>query len=257
MDSNFSIPTSQEQYDKGAGLTYVDVIPVSAYIKYTADPLIWSVLGDLQGKSILDLACGGGNYLKYMFEKGAKELVGVDISQDMIDASTKKLEGTNCTLVLSDMAKPDLYSSIGENRFDLILCAWGLYNMETDDDLEAALLNTYKMLASNGKACFLLANDIQLLASDIGKEYGIEITGLIKGDWSGVTAVKKILDGSFEIVDIWRSYSVLEEAMKRVGFTKVEKVDTLFDDKGLIGWSPETWQKIKETKPIYIIVASK
>lgn len=252
----YSIPTSQQQYDEGAGLAYSEMNRTYKLRTFITNPLIWNVLGDLTGKSIVDLACGDGAYLKDMLDRGAKELVGIDISPEMIDTAKKQLDKV-ITLMVNDMSTPSLHLSIRENRFDLVLCAWGLYNMDTDEQLERALKNAHKMLVPGGKACFILAEDHKICANDIGKIIDLEVKNVLKGDWSGPTVLQKLLGKTFEVVDTWRPYFMYEEMAKKLGFTRIEKVDALFNEEGLKGWSPENWKKIKITKPIYAIVAYK
>ena len=52
-------------------------------VKYK-EPAFWRSLGDVQGKAVLDLACGAGPFTRKIKEKGASQVVGVDISQRMI-----------------------------------------------------------------------------------------------------------------------------------------------------------------------------
>lgn len=44
-----------------------------------------ALLPDFQGKSVLDLGCGYGWHCKYAQEKGAAQVLGVDLSQKMLD----------------------------------------------------------------------------------------------------------------------------------------------------------------------------
>jgi len=41
-------------------------------------------LGDVKGLRVLDLACGNGHYTRQIYERGAKEVAGVDVSSEMI-----------------------------------------------------------------------------------------------------------------------------------------------------------------------------
>ena len=43
-----------------------------------------ALLPDFQGKSVLDLGCGYGWHCKYAQEKGAAQVLGVDLSQKML-----------------------------------------------------------------------------------------------------------------------------------------------------------------------------
>ncbi|MEH1913482.1 class I SAM-dependent methyltransferase [Nostoc sp.] len=42
-----------------------------------------NLIGDVAGKSILDLACGEGFFTRLLKQNGAARLVGVDISSEM------------------------------------------------------------------------------------------------------------------------------------------------------------------------------
>lgn len=62
-------------------------LPIRLYIEtYT----YFNMLGDLTGKSVLDLACGEGWYSRQFKEKGASLVVGVDISEKMVELARKQ-----------------------------------------------------------------------------------------------------------------------------------------------------------------------
>ena len=46
---------------------------------------LFELLGDLRGRSVLDLACGEGHYTRLLKAMGASRVVGVDISRGMIN----------------------------------------------------------------------------------------------------------------------------------------------------------------------------
>ena len=60
---------------------------VSPLRKYVDEYTLFKVLGNIRGKSVLDLACGDGHYTRLVKAKGAATVVGVDISPAMIDAA--------------------------------------------------------------------------------------------------------------------------------------------------------------------------
>lgn len=53
--------------------------------KYSEEYTFFLHLGDVKGKSVLDLACGDGYYTRLLRLAGAKPIIGVDISSGMID----------------------------------------------------------------------------------------------------------------------------------------------------------------------------
>lgn len=50
---------------------------------------------DLAGKSVLDLGCGYGWHCKYAAERGAKSVLGIDLSEKMIREANEKNAGPN------------------------------------------------------------------------------------------------------------------------------------------------------------------
>ena len=54
---------------------------MAVYHRYCQDPVIFRALGDVRGKSLLDLACGDGFYTRrFRSECGADPVVGIDLS---------------------------------------------------------------------------------------------------------------------------------------------------------------------------------
>jgi cyclopropane fatty-acyl-phospholipid synthase-like methyltransferase len=50
------------------------------------------MLPDLKGKRVLDLGCGFGWHCRYAVEQGAKSVIGIDISERMLNEARKKTE---------------------------------------------------------------------------------------------------------------------------------------------------------------------
>ena len=84
-------------------------------------PALFSLLPDLQGKTILDLGCGVGGHCFEFVNRGAKKVVGIDISKKMLEVAEKaascrsrsilfRISSTVCWLVLS--SRPSISSMI-------------------------------------------------------------------------------------------------------------------------------------------------
>lgn len=50
---------------------------------------ILALTDDIAGKSVLDIACGSGSYSRMFYEHGAKKIVGIDYSEEMIRNAIK------------------------------------------------------------------------------------------------------------------------------------------------------------------------
>ena len=46
---------------------------------------------DFKGKRVLDLGCGFGWHCRYAIERGAKSVVGVDLSEKMLQEAREKI----------------------------------------------------------------------------------------------------------------------------------------------------------------------
>jgi len=71
---------AEERKDKKE-FNYNNCIEIPNMIKF---------VGDIKGKRILDLGCGFGDHAKIYVQKGAKEVVGLDISKELIAMAKKR-----------------------------------------------------------------------------------------------------------------------------------------------------------------------
>ena len=59
---------------------------------------LFELLGPVEGKSFLDVACGDGYYARLLRQRGAARVVGVDVSEQMINtARGRSASSTGCT----------------------------------------------------------------------------------------------------------------------------------------------------------------
>jgi SAM-dependent methyltransferase len=85
-----------------------------------------NLIPDLSGKTVLELGCGSGHSLSYLWEnKNASELWGLDLSEEQIRFTQELLEGKNIPAKLF-LAPMDENPGIPENHFDLIVSIYAL-----------------------------------------------------------------------------------------------------------------------------------
>jgi len=108
---------------------------------------ILQMVKQLHPTSILDIATGTGDLAILFAETTATEIIGLDISQGMLDMGKKKISDKNLDskiqMVLGDGEKIP-YS---ENYFDVITVAYGVRNFE---NLEKGLSEILRVLKPNG-----------------------------------------------------------------------------------------------------------
>jgi 2-polyprenyl-3-methyl-5-hydroxy-6-metoxy-1,4-benzoquinol methylase len=79
-------------------------------------PAELEVLGDVTGKTILDVGCGAGAKDIELLERGASRVVGIDIAGRFVDTQRSGL-----TLVQGDLSELDQVQQIADRTFDRIL----------------------------------------------------------------------------------------------------------------------------------------
>jgi ubiquinone/menaquinone biosynthesis C-methylase UbiE len=109
----------------------------------------------LEGRRLLDVACGTGNTMLPMLARGY-EVTGVDISEAMLAEARSKTED-RAALIRGDMRELPVYG-----EFDLIWCLGDALNyLDTSDELIAALAGFRRNLAEGGIVMF----DVNTLAT--------------------------------------------------------------------------------------------
>jgi ubiquinone/menaquinone biosynthesis C-methylase UbiE len=121
-DSRVGAPQStllgvQEGYERWAPIYDESPNPVLAREERYIEPL----MENLQGKAVLDLACGTGRWLQKVLARGVDYGVGVDSSDAMLHVARKK-PSIRARLVQADCLNLPFPSSF----FDLLVCSFAL-----------------------------------------------------------------------------------------------------------------------------------
>ncbi|OLP18028.1 SAM-dependent methyltransferase [Leptolyngbya sp. 'hensonii'] len=138
-------------HDLWAAAIEVDGINVKDYFEACTAPenrFILQKIGDLRGKSLLDLGCGAGESSVYFSQRGAC-CVASDYSPGMVDVTLKlaaangvQLEGKTINAMEIDFPN---------NTFDLVYAANLLHHLP---DADRALQEMHRVVKPGGKVCF-------------------------------------------------------------------------------------------------------
>lgn len=110
-------------------------------------PALFSLLPDLTGKKILDLGCGFGEHCKQFIGYGAQKVVGIDISEKMLEVAKKENSDSKITYLHMPMEEID---TINE-RFDVVVSSLALHYVE---DFEGVVQGIYHLLDEGGVFVF-------------------------------------------------------------------------------------------------------
>jgi demethylmenaquinone methyltransferase/2-methoxy-6-polyprenyl-1,4-benzoquinol methylase len=103
-------------------------------------------------KMILDVATGTGDFAVEALKLHPEKIIGIDISEGMLEVGRKKLEARGSNSVI-DLRTADSESlPFEENKFDAVIVAFGVRNFE---NLEKGLSEMFRVLRPGGKVVVL------------------------------------------------------------------------------------------------------
>lgn len=104
-----------------------------------------NIMKDIKGAKVLDLGCGEGESLEYLFNKGAKEIWGIDISEEQIKKAQIRFPQFKNNFLVSPMEEE---VNVPNNYFDYVI---SIFSIGYTSDLDSTFKHSYKYLAKDGK----------------------------------------------------------------------------------------------------------
>lgn len=139
-------------------------LPNYGFFTPTEDTLC--LFGDVRGKNMLELACGRGESLVWLNQKGARECWGLDISSEQIKRAGGMLEkkGVKEHLFVSPMEHDP---GLPHGYFDFV---FSIYGIGWTMDLDKTVILVSEYLKPGGRVIFAWDNPLmQCIASKGGK----------------------------------------------------------------------------------------
>nr|WBQ01561.1 PlmH [Aspergillus flavipes] len=143
-------------------------------------------LGDVQGLDVLDLACGSGFYSQKIGERGARQVLGLDESDEMVRVATAATASSSGSLQFRvvNCAQP---FTVGAH--DLVLAIWLLNYATTEAELLTMWRNIFNNLRPGGRCLGITSNpDMLTSVFPSGPRYGLTITNLENPVYGAVRA---------------------------------------------------------------------
>ena len=148
----------KQQYDEvqADGRYEEGMARMALYHHHCQDPVIFRTLGDIRGKSLLDLACGDGFYTRrFRTECGASPVMGIDLSPKQIERAEaiERREPLGIEYRVGDVTSLDL-----ERRFDVVTAIHLLHYLENAAEIESVLRGIHETLSDGGHFVTMIAN---------------------------------------------------------------------------------------------------
>lgn len=120
-------------------------------------PALQKMLPEIQGKSLIDLGCGYGWFCRWAQEQGAANILGLDVSEKMLERAREMTSGSQITYQREDLEALQLPAA----SLDLAYSSLALHYLENIDGLFATL---FQALKPGGKIVFSAEHPIYTAA---------------------------------------------------------------------------------------------
>jgi toxoflavin synthase len=176
------------------------------------------VIGDVKGKRVLDVACGEGHFTRMLRNAGAAEVVGVDISERMIDLAREQEARQPLGI---EYRVEDAKAVAGQADFDLVVGVWLLVYAQTRAELAQMCRGLASRLSPGGRFVTVVGNpavyDFDPLPDY--RKYGLTLS-LADHVFEGAPIKWMLLleDSTLEIENYYMPITAYDSALTQTGF---------------------------------------
>lgn len=158
------------QYDKiGSSYKGLKSLPAADL----EEPSVLKRLGSITGLECLDLACGLGHWTRFLVRQGASKVVGVDISENMVEAARQSMPeamNSKVSFDVKDCSKP---VSIPGKPFDVVFAGWFLNYAPDYKTMVQMWSNIHNNLKPGGRFIGITPNTHCPMFEPVDDGYGI------------------------------------------------------------------------------------
>ena len=225
-----------------------------SFRKYLEEYSLFEMLGNVRGKTALDLACGEGFYTRKIKQAGADEVTGVDISAEMIRLAEteERAHPLGCKYVNRDVAELELSEPV-----DVVVAMYLLNYAKTKEELLRFCQVSYSALRSGGRFVGVNDNVRHVPNGTVSfAQYGFE-KECANSPEEGDVILYKIIneDGQrFEFKNFFLAPETYEWAFLEAGFADFKWVDLLLAPTQQ---GNSFWDEFLSNPPLIGLMASK
>lgn len=218
--------------------------PIRQYVEsYT----FFRLLGELRDRSVLDLACGEGFYTRRIRARGARRVVGVDVSPAMIELARGDEGSAGIEyLVCGVQDLPDL------GPFDIVSAAYLLHYARNVAELGRMCRSIARQLPPGGRFVAINENPDQSESAYAGYlRYGFSKT-VASPRREGSPVTYAMVSGRelyrFEVYHFERA--TYERALEQAGFVDLRWHPLELDPEGATLMGAEYWREYLDNPPV-------
>lgn len=212
-------------------------------------PTLHKLMPDLNGKRVLDLGCGMGEHCKDYINRGAKRVVGVDISEKMLEVARK--ENSDENILYLNIPMEDILSI--DEKFDVVISSLAIHYIE---DFDGVVKAVYSLLEDGGIFLYSQENPMNTCYSGSGSRWTLDENGVkIHANISNY-CVEKRFDSTWFVDGVQkyhRMFSTIVNSLAEAGF-RIVRMEEPYPTKELVEKYPEYYDLYH--KPDFLFVKS-
>ncbi|MFC6291533.1 class I SAM-dependent methyltransferase [Macrococcus epidermidis] len=213
-------------------------------------PVMKEELPDIKGKTVLDIGCGMGKFIQYMLELNPKQIVGLDISNNMISYAKEHVNDERVSFVVSDILSYET-----DIKFDVIVSSLAFHYIE---EYEALVLKLFGMLNNGGILQFSTEHPVTTATKQ--EEIWSHVESKFnhyKLDHYFEESARPIEWLDTEVIRYHRTIGTLMNTLIENGFQIERVIDTGNTEISRKFWDEEHIMKVNHRPPFLVIKAKK
>lgn len=215
---------------------------------------LFKLLGDTNGMSVLDLACGEGFHTRVLRQKSGTRVVGVDISAAMIDLA--RAEEKRQPLGIEYLVGDARQLALG-TKFDVVFAAYLLNYAQNATELRDMCRSIGEHLKPGGRFVTINNNPEYTGLTDSMRPYGFQRHTSARVEGAPVTWEFFLGDGTFAITNYYLSIPAHEDALHGAGMHQVAWHAPEVSAGGLAEMGAEYWQPLLRHQPVICLECRK
>jgi SAM-dependent methyltransferase len=219
----------------------------------------WSVLkalGDVDQRSVLELATGTGHYARRLRRLGASRVVAVDLSAEMIALAREAENRTSLGVCyqVHDVATLEL-----DETFDLVVAVYLLHYAADMDRLDAMTRVVARHLEPGGRFVTFQMNPTLAREEHFYEPYGIRVNlPAHYSDGEELSFSVKVGEGWWPPISVhYWTREALTASLQRAGLTGISWQTPTLDPRGAERHGEEYWNAYLEHPHCVVIEATK
>ena len=219
--------------------------------KCAYEPTLMENFPDVKGKRVLDIACGDGLATRIISSLGVKEVVGVDISDELIKRA-RNFNTPNVQYLVRDAIHGDL-TDLG--KFDIVTAVMYLHYAPSRNEIRQAIHKISEVLIPGGIFYTMTVNPDLLREGYC--DYGIRVTPESSQEGSKVKTELHDLDWKkfCEFSNFYWTQETYNSIFRDEGF-EVQWHRGIVSEEGRKRFGDEFWKNY-DKEPIYYTITAK